>query len=163
MKKTGFTLAEILISIAIIGVVAAISLPTLGTSAKKQANEAKLKVVISDLENAFSTMITSEVTERLQETKAWDDSDSEFIEEYSKYLKITSTETGNYGGAAFTTKNGALVEIIRDSSVDNDGHIGYVHIDVNGKDKPNKINIDMFECYLDQYGMLEVAEEELPE
>ena len=91
MKKTGFTLAEILISIAIIGVVAAISLPTLGTSAKKQANEAKLKVVISDLENAFSTMITSEVTERLQETKAWDDSEAEFIEEYSKYLKITST------------------------------------------------------------------------
>lgn len=162
MKKTGFTLAEILISIAIIGVVAAISLPTLGIGAKKQANEAKLKVVISDLENAFSTMITSEVTERLQETKAWDDSEAEFIEEYSKYLKITSTETGNYGGAAFITKNGALVEIIRDSSVDNDGHIGYVHIDVNGKDKPNKKEADQFECNLDQYGMLEVAKEELP-
>ena len=165
MKKIGFTLAEILIALTIVGVVAAISLPTLGVNAKKQANEAKLKVVISDLENAFSTMITSEIAERLQETKAWNGDASEFIDEYSKYLKISSKKTGTDDGIAFTTKNGALVEIIKNDSTDSNGNIGFVYIDVNGNDKPNKKESDQFECNLDQYGMLEQidTQEEQPQ
>ena len=41
MKKIGFTLAEILISLSIIGIVAAITIPTLGTNANKKANYAQ--------------------------------------------------------------------------------------------------------------------------
>ena len=57
MKKSGFTLAEVLITLGIIGVVAALTAPALVMSSRNEANAAKLSVSISNLENAFTNMI----------------------------------------------------------------------------------------------------------
>ena len=54
MKKLGFTLAEVLIAMAVIGVVAAISLPTLGVNARKKANLTTLRVTKADFETVFT-------------------------------------------------------------------------------------------------------------
>ncbi len=71
MKKFGFTLAEVLITLGIIGVVAALTAPALVLSSRNEANAAKLSVVVSNLENAFTTMIAKENTSNLYGTKAW--------------------------------------------------------------------------------------------
>ncbi len=59
VKKVAFTLAEVLITLGIIGVVAALTLPSLITKYQKQAAVNQLKVAYSILYNAF-TMATIE-------------------------------------------------------------------------------------------------------
>lgn len=49
MKKTGFTLAEVLITLAIIGVVATMTLPALMTNTNEQQSKTGLKKVINTL------------------------------------------------------------------------------------------------------------------
>ena len=51
-KRFAFTLAEVLITLGIIGVVAALTMPTLITKYQKKATAAKLKNAYSTLQNA---------------------------------------------------------------------------------------------------------------
>lgn len=53
MKDKGFTLAEILITLGIIGVVAAMTIPTLITNYQKKASVTKLQKAISILNQAY--------------------------------------------------------------------------------------------------------------
>ncbi len=55
-KKFGFTLAEVLITLGIIGVVAAMTLPTLVSNYKKQTYVTQLKKTVSTLEQGFQKM-----------------------------------------------------------------------------------------------------------
>lgn len=55
MKKTGFTLAEVLITLAIIGVVATLTLPALMTNAGEQQAKTALKKGINTLTEAAKT------------------------------------------------------------------------------------------------------------
>ena len=71
MKKRGFTLAEVLITLGIIGVVAALTAPALVMSSRNEANAAKLSVVVSNLENAFNNAIAQEGADNLYGTRMW--------------------------------------------------------------------------------------------
>ena len=71
MKKKGFTLAEVLITLGIIGVVAALTAPALVMSSRNQANAAKLSVVVSNMENALTNMLVTEGVDSLFQTRAW--------------------------------------------------------------------------------------------
>lgn len=46
MKKQGFTLAEVLITLGIVGVVAALTAPALVMSSRNEANAARLSTVV---------------------------------------------------------------------------------------------------------------------
>lgn len=71
MKKIGFTLAEVLVTLSIIGVVAALTLPGLVTSHRNQVNATRLASTVGILENAFSNMLVQEGVDSLFETQAW--------------------------------------------------------------------------------------------
>lgn len=71
MKKFGFTLSEVLVTLGIIGVVAALTMPSMIQNGKNEANAAKLSVIVSSLENAFTTAMTREGVETLFETRMW--------------------------------------------------------------------------------------------
>lgn len=71
-KKRGFTLAEVLITLGIVGVVAALTAPALVMSSRNEANAARLSVVISNLENAFQSAIAQEGADNLYGTSLWD-------------------------------------------------------------------------------------------
>jgi len=88
-RKSAFTLAEVLITLAIIGVVAAMTIPTLISNYKRNVVEVKL--------SKFNTMMTQVV--KLSsidngDISAWDVSNSEiFYNKYlAPYLKVISTE-----------------------------------------------------------------------
>ena len=133
MKKIGFTLAEILISLAIIGIVAAICIPTLGTSARKQANLTTMKVTVSDFENAFNNMMISEAKEEITSVNDWNTT-----EKLSNFIKINGNKTKN--GTEFTIKNTTLI------------------LDINGSNsKPNKDGVDIFELNIDEYGLIDTS------
>ena len=51
MKK-GFTLAEVLITLVIVGVVAALTMPSLVTNYKKHATEVQFMKLVSTIQNA---------------------------------------------------------------------------------------------------------------
>ena len=69
MKKFGFTLAEVLITLGIIGVVAALTAPALVTSSRNQAMAARLSVIVSNFENALQNMIVEEGADNIYQTR----------------------------------------------------------------------------------------------
>ena len=60
MKKNGFTLAEILIALSIVGVVAAISIPGLVMENKKKVWANSLSTAASNFENALTSYLVTE-------------------------------------------------------------------------------------------------------
>ena len=97
MKKLGFTLAEVLITLGIIGVVAALTAPALVMSNRNQANAAKLSVVVSNLENAFTSAIAQEGADNLYGTRMWSQNrvnategdQAQFVGELGRYLVVS--------------------------------------------------------------------------
>lgn len=135
MKKFGFTLAEVLITLGIIGVVAALTAPALVMQSRNEANAARLAVAVSHLENAFTTAIATENVTGLSKTSFYvssvgsetdeetgekteylkEDNIKKFAGNLKKYLHLSdfSTETmktfyGKYSKTpCFMDKNGA--------------------------------------------------------
>ena len=103
MKKTGFTLAEVLITLGIIGVVAALTAPQLIMSGRNEATCSKLSVAVSSLENAFTNAITTEDAAGLEDTSIWTNTGN-----IGKYLNIAGVDTSNN---VITTKSGVTITI----------------------------------------------------
>ena len=86
--KKAFTLAEVLITLVIIGVVAAITVPTIVANSNQKANEARARKVYSTLANAM-TVAKSEGAD-FDFTVA-DGSNQNMKDFYEKYLKALIT------------------------------------------------------------------------
>ncbi len=93
MKKFGFTLAEILVALAIVGVVAAISIPTMVTESNKKIWANSLAVAVSNFENAITTYVLTEGATDLYGTESFrDDYKTEFLKDVSsERLTLTSS------------------------------------------------------------------------
>lgn len=140
MKKYGFTIAESIITMAIIGIVAALTIPSLTTNYRKQAYTSALSSAISNFENAMSTLILNEGADDLLDTQAWKNAElsldststeekiNQFTTNIGKTLKISNFKTSSlnykplsapnsnaslsYGSPVrFTTKNGYEYQI----------------------------------------------------
>lgn len=103
MKKQGFTLAEILITLGIVGVVSALTVPALITSTKNKANAAKLSSAVLNLENAFTNAIAQEGAENLYGTNMWSENKINategnkalFAERIGQYLRLSGYENSD--------------------------------------------------------------------
>ena len=169
-KRVAFTLAEVLITLGIIGVVAAITLPTLIQNYQKQVWVNQLKKKVSVLQNAVRTIIATEGVENLFDTSFVRSKPSG---EYTCFqyspdklnLKITGKKTHNYGYAS--TIGGTFRYLADGASFDVDfADAGWFcfrpesqltvtfFVDVNGDKGPNKSNRDQFTFKLDKYGQI---------
>jgi len=177
-KRFGFTLAEVLITLGIIGVVSMMVLPTIKGETEKIVTMAQLKHSYSTLQNAI----------RMSEyhngkAKRWQFDNTmtgkKFFEKYIKnYIKYTqafdSTQLKDqvprkllnghkYNGSTYGTKNGGVYHILllNGSMVSfnlvNSGRQEngwWVGIDVNGINAPNTIGKDTFLFYFSpQFGL----------
>ncbi|MBR1425181.1 prepilin-type N-terminal cleavage/methylation domain-containing protein, partial [bacterium] len=87
--RKGFTLAEILITLAIIGVVAALTLPTLIAKVNEKFDQNQIKVTRAKL---FQGIKMLDLHGGVNNTYS---STAEFVEELSKYMKITKICDGS--------------------------------------------------------------------
>ena len=158
MKK-GFTLAETLITLGIIGVVAALTIPTLSVSTKEKSLEAKEKVCVSDLENALTTMMASEGAADLDETKAFTETNGivNNLQKYIKVYKSSNTKCSMKNGAIieFSTEKPYKMENSEGGEIEADEYTASCTIDVNGAEKPDLENIDQFKYAVLKTGLLE--------
>ena len=165
-RKFGFTLAEVLITLGIIGVVAALTLPSLISSYKERATVVKVKQAYSLLNQAVAKMIEEHGT-----LDTWtDDSKAFFEQELNKQLNVVEEEKCAYpncsyahyvwdkkyllsNGMVISTEGRNLNNVSGHScfgSVNDSGWMLYygvcafISVDINGKQKPNKKGQDAF-------------------
>ena len=158
----GFTLAEVLITLGIIGVVSALTLPSLITQHKKTEYSARLKKFYSTMEQAIrmSEMENGEITDwnRSAGSQADDEGDYDYeangkitkeffidyLSPYFKYISITEgkntiDENGEKGGEHTTIyfADGSSVSLFNGSCID-------IIFDTNACSLPNEGGRDQF-------------------
>ncbi len=164
LKKTiAFTLAETLVVMGIIGVVAALTIPNLNQSTGDREKVAKVKKVYSNLEDAFgrAQAVYGPYDEwfDLNDWKATEKRDAERILEFMKVSKnCGQDEKGCFSSSVPTDLNGEEF----DNSYDDYGYRviladgtsvlfegGRIRVDIDGPNKgKNQYGNDIFDFYM---------------
>lgn len=171
-RRYAFTLAEVLTTLGIIGVVASLTIPTVVKHYKAKVLETAFKKSVSNLYQAYDLTRQQLGVDNIYQTYVVLDNDTggyfknvqEFRDTFEKNLKVTKKydrkffPMQNYNGTKLITANAGLdypcvSGILADGSsygmnVNGDGNAGvYIHlfIDTNGPyKKPNKYGHDIF-------------------
>ena len=156
MKK-GFTLAEVLITLVIIGVIAAMTIPTLMNSTNQQEFRVGLKKAISTLNQAMSLnyalegknvgdtdlTTTANVVDNLFKKRM-----SVISTATSSAAIASSSEVSNSGtDGIFYTADGMRFQVAGVTGTalgqeNDENYYGYIVIDVNGEKGPNTVTTD---------------------
>lgn len=158
MKNTGFTLAEVLITIGIIGVVAALTLPALIAKHDKHVTVTSLRKFHSTLSQAKlrSEADNGEMTYwSFPEDKTKESYEKFFDQYFRPYLSIINqcTSADNCKSLdtlmpVYTTSDGMQFEFAPNSKASIlSGAYVYIIVDINGNKGPNKQGRDIF--YMD--------------
>lgn len=164
MKKLlkAFTLAEILITLGIVGVVARLTLPALNGSVSEKTAITSLSKAINTLQVANQNALTS------AETKTLSGAAGSTLGAIGKTPSLYANLLSGEMQATVRTINGLDTLITKDglyfmfetnsqtTPVDHpDKFSGYylpVIVDINGKSKPNSFGEDRFYLYIDEFG-----------
>lgn len=151
MKKFGFTLAEMLITLAIIGFVASLTLPSLNSNINNRRVGPGLAKAINNLENANRMILVENEIETINEI----DGDAGYINALTEHLNA-SWDGENF---VITGKDGIVYTIASSTSGGNhmnsrkySGTYYDVGIDINGVKGPNRANSDRFLVHIDSRG-----------
>lgn len=172
-KAFAFTLAETLIVMGIIGVVAALTIPNLNSSTADKEKVAKLKKVYSNLQDAFgrAEAVYGPYDEWFQTDTTMDTQTTRFAERVGEFLKVSKNCGHNVNGTCMTTgqyKNIAGTHYVTTPvSADNVSAIladgtsilfskytsdstGIIFVDIDGPTKGLfKYGVDLFEFRVD--------------
>ena len=171
LKKAAFTLAEVLITLGIIGVVAAMTMPSLTQNYQEKATVTKLKKCYSLVSQAYVSILNDEGgSDTLQ---AGDD--LEMMEKFGKYLKYQKTcgrNKGCFPNVTYKSVTGNGYSKWEDDTTDrsrailtdgtlimfnksamwggNEGNYLYaqIYVDINGFKGPNQLGRDFFYFYI---------------
>ena len=178
MFKKGFTLAEVLITLGIVGVIAAITLPTLIQGTTTAQIGPKLAKAASAFEQANKALLNEYDVDTLLDTDLLTLSDQgmAYGKALSDYLIMTANDyetlTGvshasisgppSSVGFSYLAKDGIeYIMYIGDWGATNDGTpahkqiVGVVWVDINGVTKPNVYATDVFWFHLMNDGSLQ--------
>ena len=171
MKHRGFTLAEVLITLGIVGFVASITLPALMTNVMKQSTGPSLAKAVNTMENA-NRMILTDNTARQLKTVCEDDYiaclktavngvEVDTPASYKAYDLQTDAFSVGDGVKGFLMHDGMVIyqtAAPSDEAGENTpgayyGRYYTVYVDTNGiKKAPNAVGRDTFMFYVDLNG-----------
>ena len=164
MKKLGFTLAEVLITLVIIGVIAAMTVPTLMNNTNSQEFRSALKKAISGVNQALTlhyaleglgaqdythATLVSDVFKRRMSVIEATGNDAKFTLESACNGTTFTTQDGimfcvnsNFAGNTTDTQDAACnsyntIPCVKEAK--NDSVAANLYIDVNGRKNPNKL------------------------
>lgn len=171
LKRAAFTLAEVLITLGIIGVVAAMTMPSLIQNYQEKATVTKLKKCYSLVSQAYVSILNDEGgSDTLQ---AGDD--LEMMKKFGKYLKYQKTcgrNKGCFPNVTYKSVTGNGYSKWEDDTTDrsrailtdgtlimfnksamwggNEGNYLYaqIYVDINGFKGPNQLGRDFFYFYI---------------
>ena len=168
-RKAAFTLAEVLVTLGIIGVVSAMTIPTLMQNYQRQSYVTQLHKTYNEMSQALLRYQTDRNAINLTEAGLTDiNSLDSFMKNYFKIVKdcgmdetacfgsnykkidgssINFMSTDSDGVRAYVLANGASIAIISGSN--------YFHLDVNGKKGPNIVGRDTFAIKIHSNGLLD--------
>ena len=112
LVKRGFTLAEVLITLGVIGVVAAVTMPTLVTNVQERVRKEQVRTVKYKFTKATEKMNSLGKIGHYDSTK-------DFVDELKKHLTISKICDDNnlgecWGGTSFTNANGSTTYTVAD-------------------------------------------------
>lgn len=180
MKKNGFTLAEVLITLTIIGVIASLTLPALTTNIANAKIGPSLSTAVSNFEQANSNMLQATGLDNIQSLFGDGGANAEpYLRRLQNFLN------GSSDGTTLTTKNGFsysfdgegskagsteditkrsdedAVKDVKDGIIDrvppHRTYVAHLMIDINGTAGPNRNGRDRFHFGLFRDGSLRPA------
>lgn len=161
MNRKGFTLAETLITLSILGVVAVLIIPQFVRNYTEKTTVVKVKKIYSSLTDAYGQYIagtqgsinftnSSSVYENVIKPnfyiKTNGGTDKSLFADVDYYfINGTSGDAYNVKGRHYAVelKDGSLLWF-QGSSADENGRVAYFIYDINGTKKPNKFGEDTF-------------------
>ncbi len=151
MKKHSFTLAEVLITIVVIGIIAAITVPVLMTNHKRTETTARLKKFYSNMNNALKQMEIEEGASLVELIESDTIDIYSFFPKYGeKYFNFMDSDGYTLGSTKRVEKyylnDGTTFSPIYGMG-DGCGWRMGILVDVNGDKKPNQVGKDRFTFY----------------
>lgn len=163
IKKDGFTLSEVLITLAVVGAVAALVLPGLIKDSANKANVALLQSTVLAINDAVQLELMNSGATNMKDTMMYNDPRGFF----NKYLDVAVECERDYDtpclGAAYKTynggpdgisrnvptllKSGAMIDFTNSNALHDTNSILIV-IDTNGSRPPNIVGIDLTYVYI---------------
>ena len=160
IKRNGFTLPEILITLTIVATIAALVLPGIIKNAQMKSNMALLQSTVVNLSDAVQQEMMQKRAKYINDTDIYSNPQA-FLTRHFDYIKTGNNifrqldENGNYVAYSYTSmagsnigsstptaqvilKNGVFIGIF------SQGSIKLFIIDLNGPEKPNIVGIDYF-------------------
>ena len=168
MKKSfAFTLTELLLAMAIIGTITAMTIPNVINNYQRDAYLTKLRKVVNDFTNTVDMLITEEGKQNLLQTSIFTDSTNglhNFIAHKFKVIKVCDAKaSGCFASEKYKSISGSSSSyecdsksyVLADSAVicvaKNTSDIS-VQVDTNGEEGPNIGGRDMFSFKIDSSG-----------
>ncbi len=185
MKKTksAFTLAEMLLTIGLLGVIASLTLPSVYSNVSAQQLVASLRTTQATISDKIDAGMALEDVQNVRDLKAFDTTSlSTLYKNLSKYLRLdtvteahtvyslkdgskvatwsasdirqTNTQAFIYITDFTSDKTSSAAETIKKKGGQVLRRCAVVYIDVNGYTKPNRFGYDVYKYYLAQNGRL---------
>lgn len=153
IKLLAFTLSELLVTLSIIGVVSALTVPTLMNKYQAQANVTQLRKVYFDLSQAADLLLTDESKNSISATSLPNDP-GKFLKTYLRINQDCGADLTPCFAAAYKNTNGGAVTLscTGNSVLTVAGYAVCVEnatpnevlVDINGPEKPNIAGRDLF-------------------
>ena len=177
MTKYGFTLAEVLVTLGIIGVVSAMTVPTLMQNHQKKTYVTQLHKVYNEIQQAVTMYLTDKNALNLTEAGINSNAKAqEFITDYFKvvqtcensltpcfaasYKYLNSTDEGNaLAGHAYTSfvlTSGASIRPFYSSDTKIKKSMNIL-VDINGQKGPNILGRDAFYMAVYENGVIDTV------
>ena len=180
LKSAAFTLAEVLVTLGIIGVVSAMTVPTLMQNYQRQSYVTQLHKVYNEMSQGFQQMMTDRNALNLKETGLLNTTE-QATETFKNYFKVVQdcgnnfspcfaseyrsttgssikTVEANWWSSSFVLADGAAIGLhgLIDYSAGNVSYpYGYMYVDINGAKGPNIVGRDFFLFYYFNDGTLD--------
>ncbi len=144
--RSGFTLAETMIAVAIVGVIAVLTIPSFVKGYNQRANFTKLLKMHHDLEQNLEILRTQNIYGDYLNSSLYTDNETKLKDFFNKNYKVKSTVSSDECSSEFDfscdyavrLKDNSVIAIKKIGSGSATNSYSSVYIDVNGYEPPNQ-------------------------